>query len=94
VLEFARGVPVLVRVFEDEDAEWVVAAGGIPVIYSEAAAEGLLEWYDEHRAELAAHRLRPRGVVDRRERRVSERHPPEESGTSGRASRTTSPGSA
>jgi Kef-type K+ transport system membrane component KefB len=54
LLEFARGVPVLVRVFEDEDAEWVRKLGGTPVIYSEAAAEGLLRWYDHERNPLKA----------------------------------------
>ncbi|HSJ14144.1 MAG TPA: cation:proton antiporter [Longimicrobiales bacterium] len=92
VLEFARGVPVLVRVFDDEDAEWVRSAGGIPVVYAEAAAEGMLEWYDKHRDDIAAHRLRPRGIVDRRDRRRrGPPQPPESSVTSGRAMRTTSP---
>jgi Trk K+ transport system NAD-binding subunit len=45
LLEYARGVPVIVRVFEEEDAAWVRAMGGTPVLYSEAAAEGLLEWF-------------------------------------------------
>lgn len=46
LLEYARGVPVIVRVFEEEDAEWIRAMGGIPVLYSEAAAEGMLRWFD------------------------------------------------
>jgi Kef-type K+ transport system membrane component KefB len=46
LLEFARSVPVVVRVFEEADAEWIRALGGIPVLYSEAAAEGLVAWID------------------------------------------------
>jgi Kef-type K+ transport system membrane component KefB len=46
LLEYVRGVPVLVRVFEEEDAEWIRALGGTPVLYSEAAADGLLRWVD------------------------------------------------
>jgi hypothetical protein len=37
---------MIVRVFEEEDAEWIRAAGGTPVLYSEAAADGLLEWFN------------------------------------------------
>ena len=48
LLEYARGVPVIVRVFEEEDAEWIRKLGGIPVLYSEAAAEGLLDWLDRN----------------------------------------------
>lgn len=46
LLEHVRGVPVIVRVFEDEDADWVRSLGGTPVLYSDAAAEGLLAWFD------------------------------------------------
>jgi Trk K+ transport system NAD-binding subunit len=46
LLQYARGVPMIVRVFEEEDAEWIRAAGGTPVLYSEAAADGLLEWFN------------------------------------------------
>lgn len=45
LLEYVAGVPVLVRVFEDEDADWVRGLGGTPVVYSEATAERLLAWY-------------------------------------------------
>ena len=45
LLEYARGVRVIVRVFEEADAEWISAMGGTPVLYSTAAAEGLLEWF-------------------------------------------------
>lgn len=46
LLETVVDVPVLVRVFEDEDAAWVAENGGIPVMYSEAAAEDFLRWFD------------------------------------------------
>ena len=54
LLELAGDVPVLVRVFEREDAEWVRRHGGRPVLSSDATAEGLLEWFDENRTELEA----------------------------------------
>lgn len=45
VLEAAAGeVPVLVRVFEEEDARWVRALGGRPVLASRLAAASLMEW--------------------------------------------------
>lgn len=50
LLEYARGVPVIIRVFEEEDAVWIRRAGGTPVLYSEAAAEGLLEWLSQDSA--------------------------------------------
>ncbi|MEX1256317.1 MAG: cation:proton antiporter [Gemmatimonadota bacterium] len=46
LLQMARDVPVLVRAFNVEDAEWIRLRGGHPVLYSEAAAEDFLEWYD------------------------------------------------
>jgi CPA2 family monovalent cation:H+ antiporter-2 len=46
LLEFARGVPVLVRVFDDHDAQWIRELGGIPIVYSEAAAEEMIRWFD------------------------------------------------
>ncbi|HUH13646.1 MAG TPA: cation:proton antiporter [Longimicrobiales bacterium] len=54
LLELARGVPTLVRVFDDADADWVRERGGIPVLYSEAAADGLMEWFEEERERLEA----------------------------------------
>jgi len=45
LLQRAGGVPVIVRVFEDRDADWVRALGGTPVLYSEAAAGNLLRWF-------------------------------------------------
>jgi CPA2 family monovalent cation:H+ antiporter-2 len=47
LLEHTAGsVPVLVRVFEEDDAAWMREMGGTPVLYSEAAAEAMLDWYD------------------------------------------------
>lgn len=46
VLDTVHDVPVLVRVFEDDDARWVEQHGGIPVLSSEAAAEVFLRWID------------------------------------------------
>lgn len=66
----ADHVPVLVRVFEEEDAAWVRALGGTPVLSSLRAAESLLEWYGAEGEELdrrLADRLRGggRGAGDR-----------------------------
>lgn len=47
VLEMLRGKPILVRVFEDEDATWVERAGGIPILYSDAAAKEFASWFAE-----------------------------------------------
>jgi len=44
VLNYVRGVPVIARVFENEDAQRVKAAGGIPVMNSEAAADTFMDW--------------------------------------------------
>jgi len=52
LLEMARGVPVLVRVFESAHAEWVRQRGGQPILYSEATADGLVEWFLEEREDL------------------------------------------
>lgn len=46
LLDHVSGVPVIVRVFDEEDAEWIRARGGTPVLYSEAAAERFFHWYD------------------------------------------------
>jgi len=56
LLAMAGGVPVLVRVFDVEDAIWVRERGGEAVLYSEATADGLLEWWKEARAALARER--------------------------------------
>jgi FlaA1/EpsC-like NDP-sugar epimerase len=52
LLEYARGIPVLVRVFEDADRRWIEEMGGTPIVYSNAAAEGLLRWYDAEKENL------------------------------------------
>jgi len=49
LLQMAGTVPVLVRVFEEVDAEWVQSRGGTPIVYSEATADSLLEWFEEER---------------------------------------------
>ncbi|MFW5946953.1 MAG: cation:proton antiporter [Gemmatimonadota bacterium] len=46
LLEQVSGVPVLVRVFEERDADWVRAMGGTPVLYSEATADRMLQWFE------------------------------------------------
>jgi len=56
VLNHVRGVPVLVRVFEQEEARLVEENGGIPISNSEAAAEGFLAWF------AATERLKPRSA--------------------------------
>lgn len=45
VLEHLRNVPVVVRVFEEQEAEQISAAGGIPVLNSQAAAETFGAWF-------------------------------------------------
>lgn len=45
LLETVRGVPVVVRVFDEADARWVEERGGTAILYSEAAAEGFREWF-------------------------------------------------
>lgn len=47
VLAHVRGVPVLARVFEQEEADQVRAAGGIPIMNSDAAAETFLAWFEK-----------------------------------------------
>jgi Kef-type K+ transport system membrane component KefB len=48
-LQMLRGRPIVIRVFEDDDADWVRAQGGIPVVYSDAAAEEFARWFVEFR---------------------------------------------
>lgn len=38
-------VPVLVRVFEEAEADWVEARGGTPVRFADAAADAFAEWF-------------------------------------------------
>ncbi len=50
LLEMVRGAPVLIRVFDDEDADWVRERGGIPVPYAAAGAEAFLHWFEHSSA--------------------------------------------
>lgn len=53
VLEAAGpGTEVLVRAFTEGEARWVRERGGTPVLFPEASAESLLEWYDRSRDAL------------------------------------------
>jgi len=45
VLRHARDIPVIVRVFEDAEAETALSYGGIPIRNSLAGASQFLEWY-------------------------------------------------
>jgi CPA2 family monovalent cation:H+ antiporter-2 len=54
VLEFARGVPTLVRVFEEHDARLIAEFGGTAIVYADAAAEGMLRWFDREVGRLTA----------------------------------------
>lgn len=56
-LALLRERPMLVRVFEDEDARWVERRGGIPVLYSEAAAGEFMSWFVNQDIEGAEHAL-------------------------------------
>jgi CPA2 family monovalent cation:H+ antiporter-2 len=51
VLKQVKGVPVLALVFEDDETEPVRAAGGIPILTSDATAEKFMEWF--HSTKLA-----------------------------------------
>jgi Trk K+ transport system NAD-binding subunit len=46
LLQNVHGPTVLVRVFEDEDADWVRELGGTPIVYSAAAADDFIRWFD------------------------------------------------
>ena len=52
LLRVARDVPVLVRVFDEADAAWVREHGGVPMLYSLASADNLIEWFDDQIDEL------------------------------------------
>jgi Kef-type K+ transport system membrane component KefB len=45
VLQLAAGTPVVVRAFDPADATWIRDLGGTPVLYSEAAAQEFLQWF-------------------------------------------------
>ena len=62
LLRVAHDVPVLVRVFDEGDAAWVRERGGLPMVYSIASADNLMEWFEDQQEELEqrlAVRLRP-----------------------------------
>jgi CPA2 family monovalent cation:H+ antiporter-2 len=46
LLEYAHGVPALIRVFEESDAEWIRELGGTPIVASHAAAAEMMKWFD------------------------------------------------
>lgn len=48
VLNFVEGVPVVARVFEEEDAERIRQAGGVPVMNSTAAADTFMAWVENN----------------------------------------------
>lgn len=48
MLEHVDGVPVLARVFEEEDAEKIRKAGGVPVMNSMAAADTFMNWLENN----------------------------------------------
>jgi hypothetical protein len=47
LMKYIGRVPVLVRVFEPEDADAIRAHGGQPVLYSHAAADEVLRWLQQ-----------------------------------------------
>lgn len=50
VFDLAREAPVLVRVFEKDEEEQVKKWGGTPISFSDAAAEDVLQWFDQQQA--------------------------------------------
>jgi len=44
LLAMAGDVPVVVRAFHQDDAEWIEERGGIAVSYSDAATADFLRW--------------------------------------------------
>lgn len=47
LLEHVQGVPVVVRVFEPDDAEAIRSRGGEAVLYSHAAADEFMRWLEQ-----------------------------------------------
>jgi CPA2 family monovalent cation:H+ antiporter-2 len=41
-------VPVLVRVFEEHEAEWVEAQGGTAIRFADAAGDAFMGWFEQH----------------------------------------------
>jgi hypothetical protein len=48
VLRHVKDVPVVARVFEEEDAEKIRQAGGVPVMNSMAAADTFMAWVENN----------------------------------------------
>jgi Kef-type K+ transport system membrane component KefB len=47
LLDFVKGVPVIVRVFEPADADAIAERGGKAILYSHAAADEFLRWLEQ-----------------------------------------------
>ena len=47
LLAMAENVPVIVRAFDQEDAEWIEERGGIAVSYSDAATADFMQWFQD-----------------------------------------------
>jgi hypothetical protein len=47
MLNFVQGVPVVVRVFDPDDADMIRARGGNPILYSAAAADDFMRWLEQ-----------------------------------------------
>lgn len=67
LIERYRDVPVLVRVFSDDDAATVAAMGGVPVRYAEVAADAFMAWLAS--LDAAAHEPAPLSGEEARRRR-------------------------
>lgn len=52
LLRVRGDVSVLVRVFDEGDAQWVRGHGGTPVLYSLASADNLQEWFEDQMDDL------------------------------------------
>jgi Kef-type K+ transport system membrane component KefB len=48
LLALVKDIPVVVRMFEDRDAQAIQALGGIPILNSQAATETFMEWFSKH----------------------------------------------
>ncbi|MEX0891216.1 MAG: cation:proton antiporter [Gemmatimonadota bacterium] len=73
LLESAPQVTVLVRVFDEEDALWVEERGGIPVLYSAAAADEFNQWFKATFAGPGDTGNRPGAAPDTRAQHPEER---------------------
>jgi Kef-type K+ transport system membrane component KefB len=54
LLRMAAGRPILIRVFDPADGDWIRQLGGQPVLYSEAAATEFLAWFTARAAAVPA----------------------------------------